>query len=86
MDVYHGYEPTTEDERQDLEMTLHELCAETGYKALIYKGATSGLYVMQIKRHKYTNMSKSRTALRRELAAGSLSASPAGLSTHSEQI
>lgn len=72
VDTYHGYEPTSEDERQQVELALNELCAETGYKAEFYKGVTSGLYIVQIKRHKYTNMSKQRAALRRELAAARL--------------
>lgn len=77
VDAYHGHEPTTDEERREIEITVHELCADTGYKASIYKGATTGLYVLQIKRHKYTNLAKRRTALKRELAAGELSADSA---------
>lgn len=77
VDAYHGYEPETDEERREIEIALHELCADTGYKATIYKGETSGLYVWQLKRYKYTAASKRRTALRRELAAGTLSADAA---------
>lgn len=74
VDAYRGYEPVTEEERREIEITLHELCADTGYKATIYKGETSGLYVWQIKRHKYPSSAKRREKLRRDLAAGELSA------------
>ena len=77
VDAYRGSEPQTEDERREIEITLHELCADTGYKASVYRGETSGLYVWQIKRHKYPSSAKRREKLRRDLAAGQLSADAA---------
>lgn len=74
VDAYRGHEPSTEEERREIEITLHELCADTGYKATIYKGESSGLYVWQIKRHKYPSSAKRRDKLRRDLASGQLSA------------
>lgn len=74
VDAFHGYEPETEQEFREIEITLHELCADTGYKASFYRGATSGLYIMQIKRHKYPSAAKRREKLRRELASGQLTA------------
>lgn len=74
VDAYRGHEPETEQARREIEITLHELCADTGYKATIYKGASSGLYVWQIRRHKYPGMAKRREKLRRDLASGQLSA------------
>lgn len=72
VDAYYGYEPESDAERREIEAALHELCAETGYKAAIYVGAKSGLYVWQIKRHKYTAAAKRREKLRRDLASGHL--------------
>lgn len=77
VDAYHGYEPQSEQEFREIEITLHELCADTGYKATFYKGVTSGLYVMQIKRHKYPSSAKRREKLRRDLASGQLTADAA---------
>ena len=68
-DAFHGDEPATQAERNEIETILHELCAATGYKATIYKGAVSGLYLWQISRHKYASMAKRRAKLLRELAA-----------------
>lgn len=74
VDAYNGVEPETDEERREIEIALHELCADTGYKATIYKGETSGLCIWHIKRYKYQNASKRRNTLRRELAAGTLTA------------
>jgi hypothetical protein len=74
VEAYRGYEPATEQERREIEITLHELCADTGYKATIYKGNVSGLYIWQIKRHKYSGSAKRREKLRRDLASGNLTA------------
>ncbi len=74
VEAYYGHEPENEQERREIEITLHELCADTGYKATIYKGATSGLSIWQIKRHKYTSSAKRREKLRRDLATGQLTA------------
>lgn len=74
VNAYRGHEPVTEEERREIEITLHELCADTGYKAMIYKGQTSGLYIWQIKRHKYPASAKRREKLRRDIATGNFSA------------
>ena len=77
VDAFHGEEPQTDQERREIEITLHELCADTGYKASIYKGEVSGLYVWQIRRHKYPSSAKRREKLRRDLASGQLTADAA---------
>lgn len=74
LEVYRGREPTTERERSEIETTLHELCADTGYKATIYKGSVSGLYIWQIRRYKYPSAAKRRETLRRKLNSGEVTA------------